>query len=63
LEEAAGHALAFGNLEFLSIKTILEIGVGPAPAVMPLTVPLLSDLGQSFLRPADYYAVNQEVKR
>jgi transposase len=63
LEEAVGQALAFGNLEFASIKTILEKGVGPAPAAMPLTIPLLSDLGQSFLRPADYYALNQEVRR
>lgn len=61
LEEAAGQALAFGNLEYHSIKTILEKGVIPAPAVMPLTAPRLSDLGQSFLRSADYFAASKEV--
>lgn len=62
LEEAAGYALAFGNLEYRSIKTILEKGIIDSPQIITLTTPPLSPLGQSFLRPADYYAVSREVE-
>jgi transposase len=61
LEKAAGYALAFGNLEYRSIKTILEKGIMNSPEILVLTSPFLSPLGQSFLRPADYYAASREV--
>jgi transposase len=53
LERACERALAFGNFRYKSLKIILETGLvqpEPAPAYHPL-----SPLGQSFLRPADYF--------
>lgn len=58
LERASERALAFGNYRYKSLKTILEKGLAP-PEPLPLYPPL-SPLGQSFLRPADYFT--PEVK-
>jgi len=60
MEAAAERALAFGNVQYRSLKTILEKGwlrtdVPPQPSLP------LSPLGQSFLRPPGYFGREKEV--
>jgi len=61
MEAAAERALVFGNLQFRSLKKILEKGWRLGPATIPQTFLPLSPLGQSFLRPPEYFAPDQEV--
>ncbi len=60
MEAASERALSFGNLQYRSLKTILEKGwLRPdTPPQLPLP---LSPLGQSFLRPPGYFAPEKEV--
>lgn len=61
MEAAAGRCLAFGNLRYQSIKTILEKGWSkPQEKIKKATV-ILSAQGQGFLRSPDYFAANKEV--
>jgi hypothetical protein len=60
MEAAAQRALAFGNFQYRSLKTILEKGWLRADNPPQLSLPL-SPLGQSFLRPAGYFAPPKEV--
>jgi transposase len=60
METAAQRALAFGNFQYRSLKTILEKGWLQADHPPQLSLPL-SPLGQSFLRPPQYFAPNKEV--
>ncbi len=65
MEAAAQRALFFGNLNYRSIKTILEKGWELAPEKAPQSpaqrcLPL-SSLGQSFLRAPDYFLPGKEV--
>ena len=53
LERACERALAFGNYRYKSLKVILEKGLAK-PEALPISSPL-SPLGQSFLRPTDYF--------
>ena len=54
MEAAAERALAFGNLQYRSLKTILEKGwLRPDASPQP-SLPL-SPLGQRFLRPPEYF--------
>ena len=55
LDQACERALLFGNYRYKSIKTILEKGLFESPEEIP-TAPGLSPLGQSFLRPVDYFS-------
>jgi hypothetical protein len=54
LEKASEKALAYGSIEYRSIRSMLEKGLlsteAPAPAAQ------LSDLGQSFLRQSSYFS-------
>ena len=59
LEKACERALVYGNYRYRSIKTILEKGLFETPEDDAPSVPSLSPLGQSFLRPMDYFS--QEV--
>lgn len=60
MEAAAQRALAFGNLQYRSLKTILEKGWLRADKPPQLSLPL-SPLGQSFLRLPEYFAPAKEV--
>lgn len=60
MEAAAQRALAFGNFQYRSLKTILEKGWLRADNPPQLSLPL-STLGQSFLRPPGYFAPAKEV--
>jgi len=60
MEAAAQKALSFGNLQYRSLKTILEKGWLNADNPPQLSLPL-SSLGQSFLRPPGYFAPAKEV--
>lgn len=60
MEAAAQRALAFGNFQYRSLKTILEKGWLQADNPPQLSLPL-SPLGQSFLRPPGYFAPAKEV--
>ena len=55
LDQACERALLFGNYRYKSIKVILEKGLFESPEEIP-TAPGLSPLGQSFLRPVDYFS-------
>jgi transposase len=59
MEAAAQRALSFGNLQYRSLKTILEKGWLNADNPPQLSLPL-SPLGQSFLRPPGYFAPAKE---
>jgi hypothetical protein len=54
LEAACERALAFENYRYQSLKAILEKGL-TQPESPGVSSSLLSPLGQSFLRPADYF--------
>lgn len=55
MEAAAQRALFFGNVQYRSLKTILEKGwIAEGPA--SLTPMPLSPLGQRFLRPPEYFS-------
>lgn len=57
LDAACGRALSFGNFKLEGLKSILELGLedrSQQPEVRPPT--LLSEQGQSFIRPGAYYA-------
>ena len=58
MEKACERALVYGNYSYKSIKTILENELYESIEDAPC-VPELSPLGQSFLRPKDYFS--QEV--
>lgn len=58
LEQACERALLFDNYRYKSIKTILEKGLFKQPDDVP-PAPSLSPLGETFLRPVNYFA--QEV--
>jgi len=60
MEAAAQRALAFGNFQYRSLRTILEKGWLRIDKPPQLSLPL-SPLGQSFLRPPDYFAPVKEV--
>ena len=60
MEAAAQKALSFGNLQYRSLKTILEKGWLRADNPPQLSLPL-SPLGQRFLRPPEYFAGHKEV--
>jgi transposase len=60
MEAAAQRALAFGNFQYRSLKTILEKGWLRADNPPQLSLPL-SPLGQRFLRPPEYFALRKEV--
>jgi transposase len=60
MEAAAERAMAFGNFQYRSLKTILEKGWLQANNPLQLSLPL-SPLGQSFLRPPEYFAPAKEV--
>ena len=60
MEAAAQQTLSFGNLQYRSLKTILEKGWLKADNLPQLSLPL-SSLGQSFLRPPGYFALAKEV--
>ena len=60
MEAAAQRALAFGNFQYRSLKTILEKGWLRADKPPQLSLPL-SPLGQRFLRPPEYFALRKEV--
>ena len=55
LDRACERALLFGNYRYKSIKAILDKGLLDSPQESP-SVPGLSPLGQSFLRPVDYFS-------
>jgi hypothetical protein len=59
MEAAAERALAFGNFQYRSLKTILEKGWLRADNPPQLSLPL-SPLGQRFLRPREYFALRKE---
>lgn len=59
MEAAAERSLAFGNLQYRSLKTILEKGWLRGNLPPQLSLPL-SPLGQSFLRPPAYFAPAKE---
>jgi len=54
MERASERALTFGNYRYKSLKTILDEGLCE-PQDVPGATPL-SPLGESFLRPATYFA-------
>ena len=54
LEKASGMALAYGNTEYRSIRSMLEKGLLITEA--PAAAARLSDLGQSFLRQSSYFS-------
>jgi len=54
LERASEKALAYGNTEYRSIRSMLEKGLLSTEA--PATTANLSDLGQSFLRQSSYFS-------
>jgi len=61
METAAERAIAFGNFQYRSLKTILEKGwLRMAQTPSQLSLPL-SPLGQRFLRPPEYFAPGKEV--
>ncbi len=60
MEAAAERALAFGNVQYRSLKTILEKGWLRPDAPPQLSLPL-SPLGQRFLRPPGNFAREKEV--
>jgi len=60
MEAAAERALSFGNLQYRSLKTILEKGWLRVDNPPQLSLPL-SPLGQRFLRPPGYFAPTKEV--
>jgi len=60
MEAAAERALSFENFQYRSLKTILEKGWLRTETPPQLSLPL-SSLGQSFLRPPEYFAGNKEV--
>jgi hypothetical protein len=60
MEAAAQRALYFGNLNYRSLKTILEKG-WVLESLPPLSSPPLSPLGQQFLRSPGYFASREEV--
>ena len=60
MEAAAQRALAFGNFQYRSLKTILEKG-WLRPDKPPQLSLRLSPLGQRFLRPPEYFALRKEV--
>jgi len=61
MEAAAQRALFFGNFRYRSIKTILENGwKTPSEPAAEVSI-ALSPLGQSFLRPVDYFCCKTEV--
>ncbi len=60
MEAAAQRALSFGNFQYRSLKTMLEKGWLPADDPPQPSLPL-SPLGQSFLRPPQYFAFPKEV--
>jgi transposase len=59
MEAAAQRALAFGNFQYRSLKTILEKGWLRTDKPPQLSLPL-SPLGQRFLRPPEYFALRKE---
>ena len=59
MEAAAQRALAFGNFQYRSLRTILEKGWLRIDKPPQLSLPL-SPLGQRFLRPPDYFAPVKE---
>jgi len=60
MEAAAKRALSFGNFQYRSLKTMLEKGWLQTDNPPQLSLPL-SPLGQSFLRPPQYFAPPKEV--
>jgi len=61
MEATSERALFFDNLNYRSIKTILEKGwLAPKPISAPNQIPL-SPLGQRFLRAPDYFEPRKEV--
>jgi len=64
MEAASQRALLFGNLNYRSIKTILEKGweadLEKAPLSSPQMSLALSPLGQRFLRSPDYFVPGKE---
>ena len=54
LEKASEKALAYGNTEYRSIRSMLEKGLLSTEA--PAASANLSDLGQSFLRQSSYFS-------
>ena len=64
MEAAAQRALLFGNLNYRSIKTILEKGweadLEKASLSSPQMSLALSPLGQRFLRSPDYFVPGKE---
>ena len=54
LERASEKALAYGNTEYRSIRSMLEKGLLSTEA--PAATANLSDLGQSFLRDSNYFS-------
>jgi transposase len=60
MEGAAKRAVFFGNLQYQSIKKILERGWNLDRQQLPPALPL-SELGQRFLRPPEYFAAQREV--
>lgn len=60
MEAAAERALGFGNIQYRSLKTILEKGWLQPDAPPQPSLPL-SPLGQRFLRPPGYFGREKEV--
>jgi transposase len=62
MEAASRRSLSFGNLNYRSIKTILEKGFGEQkPQLHAEGVAPLSALGSRFLRPPEYFALKEGV--
>jgi len=59
MEAAAERALSFGNLQYRSLKTMLEKGWLKAETAPQFPLPL-SPLGQRFLRPPQYFSYGTE---
>jgi len=56
LEKASRRALEYGNYRYKSLKAILEKGIFETLKDDAPSTPRLSPLGESFLRPADYFS-------
>jgi len=61
MESAAERSLFFGNFRYRSIKAILENDWKPPQEPVEQVRLELSELGKSFLRPADYFTSKTEV--
>lgn len=61
MEAASQRSLYFGNLNYRSIKRILEKGLDEKPQDPSSQVAPLSPLGLRFLRAPDYFAPKKEV--